>query len=672
MKRLIVFYALFLIISIEENLAQPPYGLTKRIPNTSLLISSEGDTLAEMELRQVFSNLSFNLPVFLTNAHDGSDRIFVVERRGAIRVFANDDTVTTYKTFIDISYRVNSAPNEAGMLSLAFHPQYPDSNKCYIYYTYDSEGDLMSRVSEFRISPDPNVADTSSERIVFEVLQPRTNHNGGQLAFGPDGYLYLGLGDGGGGGDPWGNAQNRINVLGKILRIDIDNYSDTLGYSIPSDNPFVDNTDNWREEIWAWGLRNPWRFSFDHESGDLWAGDVGQGSWEEVDLIEKGKNYGWDVMEGFHCYEPASDCDTSGLTLPVVEYSHTEGFSITGGYVYRGNRIDRLQGVYLYGDYSTRTIWGLKYENGTVIENKIIAQSPGTISSFGEDESGDVYVISYNNGNIYLFEEKEGIPPANTVPKSISQSGLFSNLDSLIISPGLIPYSVNSQFWSDGAYKTRVIALPDTSQIIFSQEGNWFFPPNAVIVKNFFLELETGNPESRKIVETRFLVRHAEEEQWDGYSYMWNEAGTDADLLQTSTTGVYNITDGDSTYQQQYYFPSRSECLVCHTPEPGYVLGLKTAQINKQHLYYPDNEPVSDNQLRSYNHIRLFTEDIDLIPQTAKRRWRIVPGPILTPIVPTAICRREAAGPIWICAIRFPWKRYISLTNRQHWAIWVS
>ncbi len=232
-----------------------------------------------------------------------------------------------------------------------------------------------------------------------------------------------------------------------------------------------------------------------------------------------------------------------------------------------------------------------------------------SISSFGEDEGGEIYVVGYS-GAIYRFVEKPGTPPISTVPQTIATSGLFKDIETLTLADGLIPYTVNAQLWSDNALKTRILALPDTSKIDFSSDGSWKFPPNSVIVKNFFLETERGNPETKTIIETRFLVRHANKEQWNGFSYLWNERQTDATLLDSSYTQSFTIKDGDSTYTQDYYYPSRGDCKACHTAASGFILGPRTAQINKQHLYINENDSVWDNQLRSYNNIRLFTEDI--------------------------------------------------------------
>ncbi|MEE4311059.1 MAG: PQQ-dependent sugar dehydrogenase [candidate division KSB1 bacterium] len=599
----IIIFSLFML-SEAICLQAQPYGLTERVPNTSFLISASGSELTAMDIKRTFENLSFDKPLYLTHAGDGTDRLFIVEKAGVVKVIENDAATAEVEVFLDISEKVNAGYSESGLLSIAFHPDYETNGTFYIYYMY---GELFSRVSEYKVSSDRDRADANSERVLLDLRQPVSNHNGGLLLFGPDGKLYIGLGDGGGGGDPHGNGQNPTTLFGSILRIDVDQVDSGLQYAIPEDNPFKGNQNGWREEIWAWGMRNPWRFSFDRTTGVLWAADVGQYEWEEINIVEKGGNYGWNIMEGTHCFR-ASSCDTTGLILPVFEYGHDVGRSITGGFVYRGARLVRLFGVYIYGDYATRKIWGLKYRNGMVEENALLAACPSAIASFGETESGEIFIVGLD-GKIYMLEEKSSTPPTGRIPETISESGLFSDAANQIIAPGIIPYSVNVPFWSDGAEKTRYIALPYTSQITFSEYGHWDFPPDAVTVKNFYLELEKGNPESRKIIETRFLVKRIEDEGWDGFSYQWNDSSTDAVLLNGSDSRTFTITDtsapGGQT-EQTWYFPSRSECNVCHTPAAGYALGVRTAQINKQHWY----GDVMDNQLRSYNHIQLFDTDI--------------------------------------------------------------
>jgi hypothetical protein len=305
--------------------------------------------------------------------------------------------------FLDLRDGVNDE-GDGGLVGMAFHPEHGTNGLFYVFYT---RGSFFSRVSEFRVSDDPNVADGTSERVLWEESQPAVNHNGGQLAFGPDGMLYVGLGDGGGARDQFRNGQDPTTWLAAILRIDVDARTADLPYGIPPANPFVGNGQGWREEIWAYGLRIPWRFSFDRKTGELWAGDVGQDSREEIDLIEKGANYGWNTMEGFNCFSPATDCDTTGLQLPVFEYGRGEGHSVTGGYVYRGPRLSGLYGVYIYGDFVKKRIWGLRYEEAEVRSNDLIATCPSSISSFGEDESGDVYIVGFE-GPIYVFENLPG------------------------------------------------------------------------------------------------------------------------------------------------------------------------------------------------------------------------------------------------------------------------
>jgi len=611
MTKTIPALILFLFISFSYNsVSAQPYGLEERVANTSLLISSSGDVQTQLKVERVFADLDMRRPIFMTHASDGSDRLFVVLKEGLILVFPNKADVSEGEAseFLDISGKVDDGPSEAGLLGLAFHPDFKENGKFYVHYNIDADP-LISVISEFLVSNNPDSADPESERVLLTTPQPYSNHNGGMIAFGQDDYLYIALGDGGSGGDPDCNGQDRTTLLGSILRIDVNNKDANLEYAIPQDNPYADNPNDWREEIYAYGLRNPWRFSFDRVSGMLWAADVGQSKWEEVNIIESGKNYGWNHREGFHYY--SDDCQDTGEPLidPIVEYDHDEGQSITGGYVYRGDDLTDFYGIYFYGDYVSRSVWALDYRDGEVKSNEKVLTSPNSIASFAEDEEGELYIVSLS-GEIYKFIQEAIGDTTSSVPQTISESGLYADMQTRELSPGLIPYSINSPFWSDGADKERVLALPGTTQIAFSEDGHWEFPQEAVLVKNFYLELERGNPESKKLIETRFLVKQSEGELWDGYSYLWNEEGTDATLLETSLTKDYTIIDSSAeggSYTHSHYYPSRNECSKCHTPAAGYVLGVRTAQINKQHVY---ENGVSDNQLRSYNHIELFTIDI--------------------------------------------------------------
>jgi glucose/arabinose dehydrogenase len=328
---------------------------------------------------------------------DASDRIFVVEQAGVVRVIPSGVLLAT--PFIDNRARV-TAGGEKGLLGIAFHPDYATNHRFFLSYTRTVSGQLQSVVAEYLTSAgDPNSADTA-ERIVLTVDQPFDNHNGGQIQFGPDGYLYMGLGDGGGGGDPLGSGQDMTSLLSKMLRIDVDS---TQPYAVPTDNPFVGQA-GIRPEIWASGFRNPWRFSFDRTTGRLFVADVGQNSFEEVNLVVKGGNYGWNIMEGLHCFEPPNACPTSGLELPIVEYGHGEGASVTSGFVYRGALMSELRGHYIFGDFISGRIWALEETSPGVWTRTLLLDTDLNISCFGLDREGELLVTDYG-GSVFRMRE---------------------------------------------------------------------------------------------------------------------------------------------------------------------------------------------------------------------------------------------------------------------------
>jgi len=365
-----------------------------------VLNSPTSETPPQYTVKVAFPNVQFKDPVGIYNAGDQSNRLFVVEQAGVIKVFENNESVNAANIFLNISNRVTSG-GELGLLGLAFPPKFNESGFFYVYYTTDNP--LRSVVSRFSVSQtDKNQADINSEKVLLQVEQPFPNHNGGQISFGPDGYLYIGLGDGGGAGDPSGNGQNRSTLLGKILRIDVNSASGSLNYSIPRDNPFVGNNQGFREEIYAYGLRNPWRFSFDSVTGRLWVGDVGQERIEEIDIVKSGGNYGWDIMEGSLCYSPPSGCNQTGLALPIWEYNHAIGYSVTGGFVYRGAAFPELVGAYVYGDYGSGRIWALRYD-GMNSTNSELAATGVHITSFGLDQKGELYLCA-SDGNVYKLQ----------------------------------------------------------------------------------------------------------------------------------------------------------------------------------------------------------------------------------------------------------------------------
>ncbi|HSW35487.1 MAG TPA: PQQ-dependent sugar dehydrogenase [Candidatus Limnocylindrales bacterium] len=353
-----------------------------------------------IQVERVFPNLSFREMTNLVQPDDSSGRIFVTEQRGVIQAINPGQPSGGSQVFLDITDRVNRGGNEEGLLGLAFSPGYRENGYFYVYYSAaNPRRSVLSRFSLDQVNP--RVALPKSEVIIMEIAQPYSNHNGGQIAFGPDGYLYVGSGDGGSAGDPQGYGQNLGTLLGKILRIDVSDISAALKYKVPPDNPFT-AVPGARAEIWAYGLRNPWRFSFDRETGLLWSGDVGQNRWEEINIITRGANYGWNIMEGPDCFSPATGCDQTGLTLPIFEYDHSQGCSVTGGFVYRGEKIPSLQGYYIYGDYCSGKIWALDYRSEAVKANILLAESGLSITSFGEDLAGNLYILS-RQGGIYTL-----------------------------------------------------------------------------------------------------------------------------------------------------------------------------------------------------------------------------------------------------------------------------
>ncbi len=394
----IVMAVVSLSVGCSEN-APPSSSLTSTPP------APAAPPLETLRLEPVLGGMEFESPTNLVQAADR--RVFVSEQAGRVLMFDGSglrDEHVFYSVFLDIRDRVNDLGSEEGLLGLAFDPGFADNGYFYVYYS--ASGPRRSIVSRFAMKNSrPETADPDSELVILEVEQSYPNHNGGQLAFGPDGYLYVGLGDGGSAGDPQGNGQDPATLLGAILRIDVSQATAERPYIIPLDNPFADG--GGRGEIWAYGLRNPWRFSFDRATGELWAGDVGQNRWEEIDLIAPGGNYGWNTLEGAHCFAPREDCEREGTVPPVWEYSlEGDACSVIGGYVYRGGTVPWLTGVYVYGDYCSGRVFGLRYDGGEVTAHQQLAATGLRITSFGQDNDGELYLLSQRSG-IYRIRNYE-------------------------------------------------------------------------------------------------------------------------------------------------------------------------------------------------------------------------------------------------------------------------
>ncbi len=395
------------LILLGTILANPTQTLAQEVNETPL---------TEVRIVKTFENLRWPdwingtqtgkpldpRPIEIKGCGDGSGRLFVATQYGTIYSFENSADATELKLLLDIRDRVmpfKTKENEEGFLGLAFHPNFKENGELFVCYTCGPDGSLphRSHVSRFRMrKDDPSRADPNSEEVLLEIRQPFWNHNGGSVVFGPDGFLYIALGDGGFANDPQMNGQNLNTLLGKLLRIDVDRQEGSLPYAIPADNPFVGHKGFARPEIWAYGLRNVWRPTFDRKTGTLWAADVGQNLWEEINIIQRGGNYGWNLREGRHPFGPGGFAESPEMIEPIWEYPHEVGKSITGGHVYRGSKVPALQGCYLYGDYVTGQVWALKYdaEKNQVVSNRTIREKGSPLISFGEDDQGEVYFTS--------------------------------------------------------------------------------------------------------------------------------------------------------------------------------------------------------------------------------------------------------------------------------------
>lgn len=375
-----------------EPEAEAPPSSVPASPSGSAASPEPTATPEGIVLEPVFGETRFEMPIGLEVRPNDSERVYIVEQAGRI-VSANPQAPSEQaEVVLDITDRVHDRGGEQGLLGLAFHPLRPDT--AFVNYTTATHTVIVKVEAD---PADPSKLDPDSEQVVLTFEQPYSNHNGGQLAFGPDGYLYIASGDGGSGGDPQDNGQSLQTLLGKILRIDVDRESDGSAYAIPADNPFIGEG---LPEIYAYGLRNPWRFSFDEETGKLWAADVGQDRYEEINLIERGGNYGWRLKEGTECFNPRSGCEREGLKEPLFTYGHDDGISITGGYVYRGERLPHLVGWYVYADYGTGVIWAIREREDGTAEHQTLLRSDENITSFGQDSTGELYVCT-QDGIIY-------------------------------------------------------------------------------------------------------------------------------------------------------------------------------------------------------------------------------------------------------------------------------
>jgi uncharacterized repeat protein (TIGR03806 family) len=649
---------LLLLAGIVPFAHAAPYGLDSRpsigpflngtMPETAPAISGNWSAVP------AFPNLLFTNAVGLTYV-PGTDELCVWEREGRIWTFKNDPGVTRKKLVLDISNQCQGW-DDSGLLGVAFHPGFATNHYIFVYYTWCKPGTVAGspttrprpvvpgayhdRLSRFTLDAN-GVAIPGSETVFIDQTDQTIWHHGGGMFFHPkNGFLYLTIGD-----NAVSDNDQIINksMLSGVFRIDVDcrggNISHpiprqpvdghTAHYFIPNDNPFVGQS-NVLEEFFCLGLRSPHRMTYDPVTGRIFIGDVGASAREEVDVIEPGEsglNFQWPYCEGTLGKMPSKYIGIS--RGPVLDYPHTDGRAVIGGYVYRGKKFAAdLGGKYIFGDNVFRTIWAMD-ETTTPVKKDLLCVMPkgagpnsGSdytgLSSFGVDANGEIYFCQMSSigGRIYTLARGGPPPPTHPFPKLLSQTGVFSNLATLTPATGLIPYMVNTILWSDGAVKTRWMALPADTKIHFTPNGEWTFPAGTVFVKNFELPVDDTNPKILRRLETRVLVRDTNGTVY-GASYKWRADDSDADLVIAGLTENITVKTADGTRTQRWFYPGRQDCLTCHTPVSGGVLGVKTRQLNGD-FKYPNGE--TDNQLRTWNHIGLFDTKLDesSIPRFAK------------------------------------------------------
>jgi len=604
-RRSAALLALALLASAASMSAQ-----ITRVANTSLTLPQNPQTFG-YTTQNAFPALTFDQPLGIVSAPNETDRVFILEKTGRIQAITGLSSGTPVKqVFLDLSARVLTA-SEEGLLGLAFHPDFTTNHYFYVFYsltatTSDGTGD-HERVARFTAVPGGTNADILATEVpMISQLDPAANHNGGDMHFGPDGYLYISLGDGGGANDQYNNSQ-RIDkdYFSGLLRIDVDQLPGNLTpnahpavhpgtYKVPADNPFVGATSfnglpvtpaSVRTEFWAVGLRNPWRFSIDAPTGRIFVGDVGQSAREEVDLITKGGNYGWNYREGTIAGPRANPPAGATFIDPIWDTpDRSLSATVTGGVVYRGARFAQLYGLYVFGDYLDNNVFTMSFPaSGPVQVTKIASVS--NPAGIGVDPSnGDVLFASISTGviNRLVYNSTATGTP---LPATLTATGAFTNLANLTPAAGIVEYAPNISFWSDFAQKQRWFSVPAVAnKITFAAEGNWSFPAGTVWIKHFNLELTRGDPSTARRIETRFLVKTAAGVY--GVTYRWTADQTEAILVpeEAASEGI-DINDGGVIHTQVWGYPSRSQCLQCHTPVAGYALSFNTPQLNGTHAY---------------------------------------------------------------------------------------
>jgi uncharacterized repeat protein (TIGR03806 family) len=609
------FTFLAVTVSTSSVWADEPRSGDQRVPWTSSKFAGSPDPPAPYTAELAFPRLTFDRPLLLAHI-PGDRRLVVAEIAGKVLSFPANPMADRADLAVDLA---KARPGTSAVYGLAFHPRFIENRQVFICYVM-GEGPDGSRVARFTMSrTDPPIIDPASEEVVITWVAG--GHNGGCLQFGPDGFLYISTGDAASPSppDPLDTGQNIGDLPSSILRIDVDHRESGRAYRVPADNPFV-GLSGARPEVWAFGFRNPWRMSFDRVAGDLWVGDVGWELWELIYRVERGGNYGWSIKEGRQSIRPSARQGPSPILPPTVDHAHSEAASITGGYVYRGARLNDLVGCYIYGDYQSGKIWGLRHDGKRVTWQGELADTGLRIASFGEDADGELYIVEYERSNqIFRLVPNTVRDARGEFPRLLSRTGLFASTRDHQPSPGVLPYSINAAAWCDGARAERFLAVPGTARIALGEEGRLKLPEGSVLARTVSLELAAGDPKSQRRLETQIL--HFEAGSWRPYTYLWNDDQSDATLADASgasrTFVVQDESAASGRREQPYRFAARSECILCHNPwvearttvfgrQSASPLALETAQLDRGSA--PDR--TGENQLRRLELLGFFEKPL--------------------------------------------------------------
>jgi uncharacterized repeat protein (TIGR03806 family) len=575
------------VSSLAQGETPLALGRARQVEWTTSHLVGTPDPPPPYSVTRVFPRRKFRNPVFIAQ-EPGTTRLLVAELEGKIYAFDKYDTDgDATDVFLDLGRQI---------YAFSLHPRYAENGQVFVFCPFSADKQL-SCVSRFQTNlSGQRRCESQSEQVI--ITWPSGGHNGGEAIIGPDGYLYISTGDSTSGSDPKGTGQGVDDLLSVIMRIDVEHPRDGQAYSVPADNPFV-SLPGARPEIWAFGFRNPWRMSFDSSTGRLWVGDVGQDLWEMIWVVTRGGNYGWSVQEGGHPFHPHKPSGPGPILPPVMEHQHTECRSITGGYVYHGEKFPELNDVYIYGDYQYGKIWGLRYDGRQVTLQRELADTALQIPGFAVGSDGEFLVLDHLAGGVYELAKAEVPDTSASFPRRLSETGLLCDTARHQLAAGVVPYSVNTPQWLDGASAERFFGIRAGSTIGFversTDEKTWSFADGAVTAQTISIELEAGNPVSRRRLETRVMVK--QHNHWLGYSYLWNDDQRDAELVPAAgATRSLTVQDAEGAVRKQTWkVPSRNECMVCHSRAAGFVLGLNTLQMNRQHDY----GQVRENQLRA-------------------------------------------------------------------------